>query len=451
MPEPSQLLELGRAAVEAALRTGASEAEAYLVDSTSAETMFTSKVESFRVSSSMGLGVRAVVGKKLGMASTSRLSLDNVRRTAEKTVRIAKASKEDEHWHSLPSEFGRSSVPGLFDKETADLSPDVLVGCVEELADAVEALRRNVKPSRGMLKAGRSLVGIVNCYGQEISRAETGAFVWVKVSAEEVGRSATASESAYARALSAIDFGKLGSEAAERALDFLKAGKLPTRKMDVVVRGKVMASILATMFSGTLTADAVHEGRSPWADKLGQEVASESFTLMDDGTLPGGFRSRELDDEGLPTRKTVLVDKGVLKSFLYDDYWAKREGVTSTGNAWRAGYGSRPQPAPNCLILQPGDWRFGELLADTREGLYVVETIGEWLSDPVRGFLNANVTHGYLIEGGELTRPVSGVMISSRFFEAMRGPMDAFCRELEEYEGYYAPAVRIRSVVASGK
>ena len=451
MPEASQLLELGRAAVEAAIKAGANEAEAYLVDSASAEMIFTSKVESFRLSSSTGLGIRAVVGKKLGMASTSSLSLDNVRKAAERAVKIARASKEDEHWRSLPEEFGRSSVPGLFDKETASLSPDALVACVEELANAVETLGKAVRPSRGMLRAGRSLVAICNSYGQEASRAETGAFTWVRVSAEEAGRSATANESAYARALSAIDFGKLGSEAAERALDFLKAEKLPTRKIDVVIRGKVMASILATMFSGTLTADAVQEGRSPWAGKLGQEVASEAFTLVDDGTLPGGFRSRELDDEGLPTRKTVLVDKGVLKAFLYDDYWAKWEGVSSTGNAWRSGYGSRPWPAPNCLVLQPGDWRFEELLADTREGLYVVETIGEWLSDPVRGFLNANVTHGYLIKDGELTKPVFGVMMSCRFFEAMKGPMDAFCRELEESGGYYAPAVRIKGVSVSGK
>ncbi len=445
------LLELGQRAVQAALRAGASEAEAYVVEGVSAETIFTDKVESFRISASTGLGIRAIVGKKLGMMGTSSLEPDDVVRAAEEAVKIARASSEDEEWHSLPERYGRTEVGGLYDEETAALEPETIMDYILRAIEAVKSAGPNVSPSRGLLRAGRSVVAICNSYGQEAVREGTSAIVWVRASAREAGRKATGSESACARALSAIDFERLGSEAGRRALDFLRAKKLPTGKMDVVIRGMVMGGMLSTMFGRTLTADAVQEKRSPWAGKVGQEVASEALTLVDDGAMPGGFRSRPFDDEGIKTGRTVLVERGVLKGFLYDDYRAKREGVSSTGNAWRPHYRSRPSPAPNCLVLQPGDWRLEELLADTSGGLYVVETIGEWLSDPIRGFLNATVTHGYLIEDGELGQPVSGITISCDFFQAMRGPMDALGRELECHMGIYAPAVRIRGMSISGK
>ena len=451
MLKPGRLLELGQRAVAEALRAGAEEAEAFLVSSRSAEILLAGKIEFLRISSDTGLGIRAVLDKKIGMASTSRLEPKAVAEAAMRAVKIARVSKKDEKWHSLPEKYGKTRVKGLFDEETASLDPDVLMGLAEDLIKAVREVDPRVRASRGMLRAGASLVAICNSYGQEAFRRGTAAYVWIRASIEEAGRISTANEFACSRAIGDIDAASLGSRAARRALDFLKAGWLEAGEIDVVFRGQVVGSIISTMFGRTLTADSVQEGRSPWAGRLGQEVASEAFTLVDDGTLPGGYRSRELDDEGLPTQRTALIERGVLRAFLYDDYRAKREGARSTGNARRPGYGAPPSPSPNCLILAPGDWRFEELIADTRRGLYVVETIGEWLSDPVRGFLNANVTHGYLIKDGELTKPVSGVMMSCRFFEAMKGLMDAFCRELEESGGYYAPAVRIKGVSVSGK
>mgnify|MGYP000436246763 CR=1 FL=1 len=444
------LLEVGQKAVEHALRAGADEAEAYVASGTSAEAIFEEKISSFRISSRTGLGIRAVVGRKIGMFSTSSLEPSDMAGAAEMAVKIARASGEDRWWRSLPEELSSSHVEGIFDEETASLEPELITSCISRAVEGVLEVGRNVRPTRGLLRVSRSQVAICNSSGGGVSRAGTAVMGWVRATAEEAGRKATGSEVVFSRALSTIDFEALGREAGKRSLDFLRARRLPTQKMDVVVRGLVMAGLVSTMFGRTLTAEAVQEKRSPWAGRLGETVASEAFTLVDDGTLRKGFRSRPFDDEGIRTQRTPLIEHGVLKAFLYDDYRAKREGVRSTGNAWRARPGARPRPAPNCLVLKPGDWALEELLADTGRGLYVVETIGEWLSDPVRGFLNATITHGYLIEGGELGQPVSGVAMSCDFFTAMREQMDAFCRELEDYMGCYAPATRIRGVNISG-
>ena len=450
MLEVGELLSLGEEAVRSALRAGASEAEAYIVSRQSAEVLFTGEIEFTTSARSTGLTVRAVIGKRIGMASTSSLERGSVREVASKAVRIARVSRKDEKWRSLPERYGRTSVEGLFDKETAELNPELLTGSAVEALEAIKDAGPRVRPSRGMLRAGSSIVAICNSHGQEAFRRETGAYMWVRAVAAEAGRISTATEFSCSRALRDLRPSALGSEAARRALEFLKASKARAGEVDVVLRGLVMASVVSAMFGRTLTADAVQEGRSPWAGRLGEEVASSSLTLIDDGTLKAGFRSREVDDEGLPTRRTVLIERGVLRAFLYDDYRAKREGLSSTGNAWRPNYKAPPSPSPNCLILAPGDWGLEELLEDTRGGLYVVETIGEWLSDPVRGFLNANVTHAYLIEHGEISRPVSGMTMSCDFFDAMRGRIDALCRGLEDNMGFLAPATRIRGVRISG-
>ena len=445
------LLDVGHKAVKSALKAGANEAEAYVASEASAEAMFEEKISSFRISSRTGLGIRAVVGKRIGMFSTSSLESSDITRAAEMAVKIARASDEDKWWRSLPEELSSSHVEGIFDEKTASLEPELITECISTAVGAVLEAGKNVRPTRGLIRVSRSEIVICNSWGGDVERAETAVVGWVRATAEEAGKRATGSEAVSSRAISNVDFEALGREAGRRSLDFLRARKLPTQKADVVVRGFVMASLISTMFGRTLTAEAVQEKRSPWAGKLGEVVASEAFTLVDDGTLREGFRARPFDDEGIGTQRTPLIERGVLKAFLYDDYRAKREGARSTGNAWRIRPGSRPRPAPNCLILQPGDWRFEELLADTRRGLYVVETIGEWLSDPMRGFLNATITHGYLIENGELGQPVSGMVMSCDFFTAMREHMDAFCRRLENCMGYYAPATRIRGVSISGE
>jgi len=350
------LFEIGHKAVESALKAGANEAEAYVASGTSAEAIFEEKISSFKISSRTGLGIRAVVGKKIGMFSTSSLEPSDVVRAAEMAVKIARASDEDKWWRSLPEELSSSHVEGIFDEKTASLEPELITSCVSEAVEAISEIGRNVRPTRGLLRVSRSEVAICNSHGGEISRAETSVLGWVRATAEEAGRKATGSEIISSRALSKVDFEALGREAGRRSLDFLKARKLPTQEMDVVVRGLVMAGLISTMFGRTLTADAVQEKRSPWAGRLGEMVASEAFTLLDDGTLKGGLRSRPFDDEGVRTQRTPLIERGVLKGFLYDDYRAKREGARSTGNAWRIRPGSRPRPAPNCLILQPGDW-----------------------------------------------------------------------------------------------
>ena len=208
--------------------------------------------------------------------------------------------------------------------------------------------------------------------------------------------------------------------------------------------------MIGVMFGGTIDAYSVQKNRSPWKDKIGQQVASENFNLIDDGTLEAGFRTRPFDDEGIATRKTPVVENGVLKGFLYDTYTANKEGKESTGNAFRS-YNSVPLPAPSNLLLKPGDAEREEIIEETKKGLLVVDTIGEWLSNPVSGEMSATVVVGYLIENGEIKKPVKGIMISGNFHHIIKQEIELIGKDITNIGGIYAPTIKIREMTIAGK
>ena len=238
---------------------------------------------------------------------------------------------------------------------------------------------------------------------------------------------------------------KISLEASERALTAKKARPIPSTSTPVIWRNRLFANVLAIMFGGTLSADAVQKKRSPWAGKIGSEIASASFTLRDEGSVAFGMGTRQFDDEGIPQRTVSLIEDGVLKDYFYDTFTANKEGRESTGNASRS-YDSPPRPSPNNLHLSPGKASLSEILKETKEGIYLQELIGLWLSNPVSGYLGATVANGSLIEDGEIVRPIKGVLISGNFFDIIRNGMDLIGNDVDHSGGSYSPTVRVSSM-----
>jgi len=218
--------------------------------------------------------------------------------------------------------------------------------------------------------------------------------------------------------------------------------------MPIVWHNKLFASVLGIMFGRTLSADEVQKGRSPWAGKVGKRIASKHVHLIDDGLLMTGVGTREFDDDGIPQRRVPLVEEGILKGFLYDNYTANKERRESTGNSNRD-YASLPLPSVNNLILHP-QMKKGELLADIKRGLYLVEAIGTWLSNPISGDLSATATNAFLIEDGELTKPIKGVIVSGNFFDILENKIELIADDVENLGSIYAPSVKITEMSVTG-
>ncbi len=166
-------------------------------------------------------------------------------------------------------------------------------------------------------------------------------------------------------------------------------------------------------------AERVHKNRSLYQGKLGEQIASPLVTLIDDGLKKEGFQVSSFDDEGMPSQRTVVVEKGVLKNYLYDFNSAKKDGVNSTGNARRQNYKEFPNSALTNFYLQPGNHTVEEMISGTCEGFYVLNLTGVGSgTNPISGDFSVGAV-GIWIKDGKLSHPVRGVTISGNFIDML--------------------------------
>lgn len=425
---------------------GAEEAEAYLIRSRVVEARFSKRVESITTKSTLSLGVTAVKGKAVAVVGTQDLSDAGIRSAAEAAVAAAVASKPDPHWPGFPAATGAPDLPGTFDRFTAEAGPHDVSSAVEEALKGVKEGHDGAVPTRGMLRVEAREVWVANSYSGPVSRRETSALVWVTA---RVGKG-TYGEFDVSRSLRTLDAYRAGKEAGSRAADFADASLIKTGRYDIILSPNVAAEIISVMLSPAVSAREVQAGRSPLAGKVGQRVAAEIVTVIDAGREPELVGSRAFDDEGVATLTRPLIREGYLTGYVYDSYTAAKDGVESTGNAWRA-YSSRPVPSPNHLRLEPGDMGYEELVAEVKEGLLVMATIGAWLSNPTSGLLNATITHAYLIKDGEVAGTLKGGVLGGNFYELMKERVTALSREWRQGMRASAPYVLLREVTVAGK
>jgi PmbA protein len=429
---------------------GASEVEAYGVLDEARRVEFTSTSTSATAAVATGLGIRVALGKRLGFYATSHLTKAEVRTAVERALAIAKVARPDPAWESFPTTYGKASVEGVFDATIPRLAVETMAEKARELIEGPPSVDRRTRVTRGAITAGVGRVAISNSYGCALERQSTAASASVTVTAEAGGRTGESSEAEQRRGWTAIDFAALYRTASARAIRMMDAKPIESGETTIVWRNKVFASIVGIMLGGTLTADAIQKQRSPWIGKRGKQIAAEHISVRDDGVRIAGLGTSAFDDEGWPQQDTPLIHHGVLVNYLYDHYTARQEGRASTGNAGRS-YRSIPTPSVTNLTLNPGDATREELLGDTKRGLYIHEVIGDWLSNPISGTLNATVTNADLIEAGQLTHAVKGVMVSADFFAIIKDEATLLADDVDNAGSTYAPSVKTPKVMVIGR
>jgi PmbA protein len=239
---------------------------------------------------------------------------------------------------------------------------------------------------------------------------------------------------------------QVGKRAAERALRRLGARKVPTQKAPILFEARVARTLLDNLFDA-VSGDSVYRGETFLDGKLGEKIASEKLTVIDDATLPRLFGSSPFDDEGVPSRRTVVVENGVLKSWLLNSYTARKMGMKTTGNASRgitgnAGVGHGNFYIPNGSVA-PSD-----MVKSLKSGFYVTELIGFGVN-VVTGDYSRGAA-GLWIENGEFTHPVSEVTIASTL-PHMLSNLEAIGSDLEFRGALASPALLISEMTISGQ
>jgi len=237
----------------------------------------------------------------------------------------------------------------------------------------------------------------------------------------------------------------VGRKAAERVLRRLGAVKVETQKVPVVFEPRMSRTLLGNLFEA-VQGTAIYRHASFLAGKIGEKVASESFTLIDDGTIPGLFGSQPFDDEGVPSRRTPVIEKGILKNYLLNTYTARKLELKTTGNASRGITGNAGIGHGN-FFLEAGEKTPDEIIAGIRNGFYVTELIGSGVNTVTGDYSRGAV--GLWIRDGELAFPVSEVTIAGTLQEMLAGVEIA--NDLEFRGSVSAPTLMIGEMTVAGR
>jgi PmbA protein len=412
--------------VAMAKKAGASDAEAVAREGDEfSVTVRMGQVETLQESGSRGLGLRVFLGQRSASASTSDLSVDGLRQLVEGAMALAKITEEDS-FNGLPEaeEFG--SLPGdlhLFASDVYSLPGEERIAWARRAeAAALEADPRITNSDGGSFDAATGRKVLANSRGFLGGYRSSSA----SVSAAPLARDENGSMQrdgwwSSARRLGDLDSPEsIGKEAARRALRRLGARRVPTQTVPIVFAPEVARSLIGSLFEAA-SGDSIWRGASFLAGKLEQPIASANLTLIDDNTmlLPsgmGGFGTSPFDGEGLPSRRTVVVEDGVLRTYLLNTYSARKLGMKSTHNATR-GLAGAPGIGCGNLFLKPGTQTPEQIIASVPRGLYVTSLMGFGVN-VVTGDYSRGAA-GLWIENGELTHAVEEITIAGNLAEML--------------------------------
>jgi PmbA protein len=372
-----------------------------------------------------GIGIRAIINKAIGFASISNIEEKKVLETVEEAVKIAKIRPPDSNWVSLPEAKQPTGQGGIFDKRIPELSAEELLDQCVDGCLVVADYDKRITQAMATLSTAHGSFAVVNTSNVEVFDSVTTfeAFFGAKAKSgdEEVSSGDFIASRSFVRNLHPI-----ASSASKRAIECLSRKPLPEKYVGPVVFENISWNqLFSLVFISSTSALNIQENRSAFKGKLGKQVAKDNVSVVDDGTLPDGFGTSKIDDEGVPRQKTPLIEKGVLSNILYDNYTAKREGRESTGNASRQGhaspnYANQPTIRPSNLTLMPGKGNFEDLISEMKDGILVKGfLIGAIFSNAVTGDFSVTAENAFKIEHGEIAYPLKPCTVAGNLFDAL--------------------------------
>lgn len=446
-----RLLELAESVVERARKAGADVAEALV----RAQRDLSVKVrlgapELVEEAGSSAVGLRVLKGGRSATTHTSDLGPAGLERLVADALELAELSEPDE-LAGPPDPGERETAPpelDLFDPGLEHFDGASARALALTAEEAARAFDPRITNSEGAT-AGRTVGALAMATSDGFARAYPSSYVSLVVQPladDQGGKKRVGFHWDARRHLSMLaDPAEVGREAARRTIAKLGAEKTSTAEMPVVFAPEAARALLS-LIASCVSGSAVYKRQSYLADEEGRSVASPLVHIVDDACIRRGPGSRPFDGEGLPSRRTEVIAGGVLRSFLLDTYSARKLGKASTGSATR-GVGGRPTVAPSNLHLLPGDRSPASIIEETGSGLYVTSMMGFGFN-PVTGDFSRGA-EGFLIEGGELTRPVGEITIGLGFRDLWKR-VDAIADDLDPKASIASPTFRVSRMTVAG-
>ena len=448
----TDLREIASDVVRRAMQGGATAAEAVAMDGSEFSTVVRlGEVETLKESGSKGIGVRVFFGQRAASTYSSDLTPAGIKQMVDAALKLAKVTSEDP-FSGIPEPSQLGKLEGdlqMYYEDVYSLSTADRIDYARRAEKAaMDADPRITNSEGGTFDAAVGYKVLANSHGfvgdYQRSYCSVSAVPIAQIDDAAMQRDYWYSVANTLKKLQSPE--EVGQIAAKRTLRRLGARKVKTAKVPIVFEHTVAGSLVGHIFEA-VNGDSVYRGASFLTDKLNEKIAGDNIDVVDDGTIPGLFGTSPFDSEGVPSRKTVVVEKGVLKSYLLNTYTAKKLKLQTTGNASR-GLAGTPGIGPGNFFLKPGTKSAEEIIADIKDGLFVTEFLGFGVNLVTGDFSRG--ASGLWIENGELTFPVEEITVAGNLKD-MFFNISEIGNDLEFRSSIASPTLRIDGMTVAGE
>jgi PmbA protein len=437
------ILDLAQQTVQTAKKSGADEVEIFTVTGRSVQLdIQKDKIDLAKESYVLGFGIKAVISGAIGFSSTN--SLLGIHDAAMNAVRSAGVRDSDPDWSGLPQASRYPTVEGIFDPEIDDIDIDTCIDLSMLMIDGADSIKK-ASPISGKFSCSSFSYLILNSSGVEVKEDSTRIDVILECRAGENRELSTGFEFGISRNLD-IDFYHIGQEAAREAVASVGGSRIETGEMDVLLKPNAVTDLLENTICYSLSAENIQKGRSALIGKLGSKISVKELDIIDNGLLKNGIGSSRSDDEGTPSKNNCILENGILKTYLYDTYTAGKDGVESTGNAARDNYAQTTSiDVRNLMIKYPAS----DVVSEIKKGVIVGSVIGAHTANPISGDFSVEARNSFLVENGEITKPVKSMMISGNMFELLQN-INGAGRDVRVMGNIILPTLRVAGLKVIG-
>ena len=436
--------------LDEALRGGASGADVlYSEGAGSGISLKDGEIEECVTGFTAGVGVRTIMSDgRQGISFGNRLEKLSIKELVEWSLFNCKNSESEEGIMLYKGQLKPDPAIDLEDPEITAITPQKRMEYCKIMTESAMSADSNILSVRS--------AAWHDGWGSSFYCTTTGLHGWERGSSASCGVTVIATDGKNtemgghgieSRRFDELDIRNTALIAVEKTVAALGGWPMKTGPYTIVIEPETAAS-LVDVIGDLFCAPDIHKGRSMMKDRLGTQVASSCVTLRDDGRIPWKAGTSSWDAEGVPTGRTLLIEDGIARSYLYNLQYAWKDGVSSTGNACR-GMSSLPDVGASNLLLDAGSETAESLISGVRSGLYLTELMGLHTIDPISGDFSVGAK-GLLIESGKITRPVSGVTIASNLMDFLKNIV-AVGSDLIFFGSTAAPTLVVENIVIAGE
>lgn len=445
----SDLGQFAEDVIQAALKTGADEADVYIQSGRESEVSTRMlETENIKESFSQGYGIRIFRNKKLGFCFSSDFSASGMRYAVEKAIALTEAVSEDEH-NGLPDNKGETGKADLdlFDGSASSITAETKLETCRRAEQAAFDFDKRISNSEGAaFFDGDTVTVFADSNGHSGNLKSSYCYLVCRPVAGEDDKLQAGWWFSHKRHFSDLDTPEdVGGLAAHRTVRMLGARVPKTARVPVVFDNVTGISILSSIL-GAINGDSVFKKASYLAERLGDKIASPLVSIVDDPLLQKGLASSPFDGEGLLTARRKIISEGILQSYQYDTYTARKARAESTSNAQRS-YDSLPSIGSFNFFMEKGKHTFDDIIGSVENGLYLTNLMG-FGANPVTGDYSLGAS-GIWIENGKLAYPVEGITVASNMISMLRD-IDMVGDDLMFLSPISSPTFRVREMTVSG-